>query len=81
MLRLPKTLDYRGCIPEVLDVGSLLRLNAALSEQSVRYPLSVRVQVVQHHVGIAAMARSKHDYLEVLREVLQDCCCVWPDVH
>lgn len=67
--------------PQILDVGSLFRLDTAFSEQPVRYPLLLRIQVVQHDVRIATMRRRKHQDLKMSAQSLQNLLSEGPHVH
>jgi hypothetical protein len=66
--------------PQIFHIYALLSLHTTLPEQSVLYMLSLRIQVIQHNIGIAAMRGREHDYLEMGREGGQDLFCVGTDV-
>ena len=52
--------------PEVLDVHAFWTQVAMLPEQSVMHVLPIRIQVVDHLVRVARVARCKHNHLEEL---------------
>jgi hypothetical protein len=55
--------------------------NAVVPEKPLRYPLSLRVQVVQHLARITAVRGSEHDHLAEFRQLRQDVDCIGTDVN
>ena len=58
-----------------------LRLHAIFPEKTVANVLFLRVEVVQHHVGVAAVRGREDYYLEMLGKLFQNMLRIRPDIH
>ncbi len=56
---------------QVLDVDAVAGLHAGLAEEAVGHELALRVQLVDHHVRVAAVRGREDDDLEHGGQLLQ----------
>lgn len=56
--------------PQILDIHAFGSRATVLAVETMLDVLVFRVEVVQHHISIAAVTRRKHNYLEVTRQHL-----------